>query len=188
MLPTKLKPEELAQLGRVVVMAAELENTLEGVIQGMGDWGADLYKQILHGKSGVQSRLHLFKQLALTKVKTKKGIKMINDLVELLLQFTEDRNIVVHGLWSPGGTGGTLAQLMLFDPLSELHQAPVLAVSKAAQKRRIPAKELESIADAIESLNGMLRSFYDHYYRAPVRRRRLARKSKKQKELLAKYA
>jgi hypothetical protein len=48
-------------------------------------------------------KIDLLKQAGLSKLKGKQRIETFTNIVIVLTRFTKERNVAVHGKWSPGG-------------------------------------------------------------------------------------
>jgi hypothetical protein len=69
-------------------------------------------------------KIDLLKQAGLSKLKGKQRIETFTNIVIVLTRFTKERNLAVHGKWSPGGAGVTLGALAMIG-----NQKPMAASS-----------------------------------------------------------
>jgi len=103
----EMTEKELAALGRVVTKSAVFENTLDWAIPLMTKIPDEVYALVSKGKT-LGPKVELLEAILTTKVKKSPYSATIKIFLKHAKKAVEKRNVVVHGLWSPGGHGDSL--------------------------------------------------------------------------------
>ena len=82
----------------------------------------------------------------------------------------QKRNVVVHGLWSPGGEGDSL--WVLFHP--EFSEAPIAAASKKGHLK-VSAGELAAPATTFDELSESVAGAYWEFFVPRARKKKATR-------------
>jgi hypothetical protein len=107
-------------------------------------------------------KIDLLKQAGLSKLKGKQRIETFTNIVIVLTRFTKERNVAVHGKWSPGGAGVTLGALAMIG-----NQKPMAASSHKKKGQVLIVKRLEHLAEDMHTLNRSLNLFWKRVWVDP---------------------
>jgi hypothetical protein len=162
----EMTEKELAALGRVVTKSAVFENTLDWAIPLMTKIPDELYALVSKGKT-LGPKVELLEAILTTKAKKTPHLATVKSFLKNANKAVEKRNVVVHGLWSPGGHGDSLWIQLTVD----LKNTPIAAAS-TRKKLKVYASELSVLADAFEKLDQGVRGAYWDFFVPKVRKKR----------------
>jgi hypothetical protein len=165
-----LTDEELAALGLVVSGSAQLESTLDLLIQSLANLGDQQFEVLVGGRM-IGNKLDILKGLGLLKLKSQKKQQAFTYLINSLSSLNAERNTVVHGRWGPEG-GITISML------SALFQGKTLKkLGEATHKKgrgkvlKLKAQRLEELALRLDQGNHDLYGFWkDNWLKQSVKR------------------
>ncbi|MGC1457653.1 MAG: hypothetical protein WA825_05200 [Steroidobacteraceae bacterium] len=149
-----LTEKNFEHIGRVAAESAELEITLDWMIPSILGIREEMYQTMFANKT-IGPKIDLLKQAGLSKLKGKQRIEAFTSIVIVLTRFIKERNLAVHGKWSPGGAGVTLGALAMIG-----NQKPMAASSHKKKGQLLSVKRLEHLAEDMHILNRSLYLFW----------------------------
>jgi hypothetical protein len=133
----------------------------------------DVYPTVIAGKT-IGPKVALFSAVLkerLEKLRSTERKRLLRPQVKKILKAmnnsVEKRNVVVHGLWSPGGHGDSLWTWFNL----ELSEAPIAASSKK-NPLKVAASELSGLAGTFDQLSDSVRGAYWEFFIPRVRKRK----------------
>lgn len=166
--------KELAALGKVVVASAKFESKVDWVLPLMMKVSDDVYPSVIAGKT-IGPKVALYSAVLNAKLTAIRNIKRkrswtahVKNILKAMNDAVQKRNVVVHGLWSPGGEGDSL--WVLFHP--EFSEAPIAAASKKGQLK-VSASELAALATTFDELSESVAGAYWEFFVPRARKKKL---------------
>jgi hypothetical protein len=164
-------------LGSVVYRSGELEHTIDWMFLGMLKVQPEVYKTMTEYRM-LAWKLDAFKELGLSKVRTKANRERFAEIMDELKGLNERRNTAVHGQWLPDGPDMTLSEALGLGPMRP-------AVARGRRRGALKAEELENLATRLETAQKALSHFFVQHWIRPIARRSIRRSKGKGKGLLA---
>jgi hypothetical protein len=172
MLFNPLTLQQRAALGSVVVESANLEDQMNLILGHLLRLSGDEYDVLLGGQM-LNRKLEVLREIGKLKIKPKKHLARLIQILDKFTNLNSDRNTVVHGRWGPPGGLWQLNWIMEGPPKG----TPTVAMHKKGKKvRTFNADDLEATARAIAEANSELRQWYMKDFIKPRVKRSLRRK------------
>lgn len=172
----QMTDKELAALGKVVVASAKFESKLDWVLPLMMKVSDDVYPSVIAGRTigpkvALYSAVLNAKLTAIRNIKRKRSwMAHVKNVLKAMNDAVQKRNVVVHGLWSPGGEGDSL--WVLFHP--EFSEAPIAAASKKGHLK-VSAGELAALATTFDELSESVAGAYWEFFVPRARKKKATR-------------
>jgi hypothetical protein len=168
--------QQRAALGSIVVECAKLEDRLDIMITHLFRLSGDQY-DILLGGVMLNRKLEVLRQIGKLKIKPKKRLERLIEILDKISNLNADRVTVVHGIWGPPGGLYQLNWLIrsTFPP-----GIPVEARHKKSGKvRTFKAEDLAATAKALEDANTDLEHWWSRDIVKPYVKRAVKRSKKR---------
>jgi hypothetical protein len=160
-------------LGSVVVECANLEEQLNLIIPHVLGLSGDEYDVLLGGQM-LNRKLEVLRDIAKIRIKPKKHLTRLIQVLDKFSNLNRDRITVVHGTWGPPGGLWQLNWIMEGRPPKGI---PTEAIHKKGKKiRTFNADDLEVTARSIAEANSELHQWYIKDFIKPRVNRSLRRK------------
>ena len=170
-----LNSKQKAALGSVVYECATLESTLNILILSFTNVSGDEL-EILIGGAMLQKKLDMLKALAKLKLKSKKKLEHLLNIIGKINALNGERVTAVHGEWGPPGNMFQLSWLTTGIPPDVIPEA---MLKKHGKPRTVKAERLEEMAADISRCHEHLREFRKAHFIKPLIKRSLRKEAKK---------
>jgi hypothetical protein len=163
--------EQLADIGRVIVESASLEQLVEQMIVDFVGEKPEIC-EILIGTQMLGTKIDLLSRIAPLKLRSEKDKRDLSGLIDRIRELNNLRTIAVHGIWTPRGRGRLSMILSLPPPLQ-----PSDAATKRKPKNILKAERLSSLGTDIQKARQDLWTFWLHRRLSPAQIRAKRRKA-----------
>jgi hypothetical protein len=168
--------QQRAALGSVVMECANLEDRLDLMIGHLFRLSPEQL-DILLGGSMLNRKLEVMRQIGKLKIKPRKRLARLIEILDKVSNLNADRVTVVHGKWGPPGGLYQLNWLMRGGPPPG---TPAEARHKKSGKvRTVKAEDLDATAKALADCNQDLEHSWSRDIIKPYVKRRVRRSAKK---------
>lgn len=146
--------EQLADIGRVVVESANLENIIDQIIASYSGTTPEACA-ILMSTQMLGGKIECLSRLVPPKLRTKQAKKDFGDLIKRIVKLNSRRTIAVHGQWKPRNGGPGIQFIGFMPPLQ-----PSDAATKRKPNDTLTAEEVHELGTEIQRAHQDLWRFW----------------------------
>jgi|SRR6267142_5160817 len=175
-----LTKEQLAALGAIVIESAEMESTVDFMINLLLEAVAEIIEELTRNKM-LGANIDLLKTCGLAKINGKNRKQRQQEFTRLMNHcklLTSQRAIAIHGTWQPEG-GMKLNDLMQM-MMGKWERRDAEAKHKKGQMK---AERLEALADDFNKIDEELRKFGKQNWLTPKIQKLTRASARRQREM-----